>query len=90
MTPKSFRTRRRFLRSGLGAAATAVVGAPRFAHAADKILLGYWPIASGLPLYVGLERDIFKEAGLDVEGARFASAQQVAEAMVATAAARAR
>jgi hypothetical protein len=34
--------------------------------------------------------DAVAQAGLDVEGARFASAQQVAEAMVATAAARAR
>jgi NitT/TauT family transport system substrate-binding protein len=32
---------------------------------------------------VGLERGIFKEAGLQVEGAKFASAQQVAEAMIA-------
>ena len=83
-------SRRRFLKTGFGGAAVAVVGAPRLARAAEKILIGYWPIASGLPLYVGLERDIFKEAGLDVEGARFASAQQVADAMVATAAARAR
>jgi NitT/TauT family transport system substrate-binding protein len=76
-------SRRRFLKTGLGGAATAVVGAPRFAHAAEKVLIGYWPIASGLPLYVGLERGIFKEAGLNVEGAKFASAQQVAEAMIA-------
>ena len=53
------------------------------ARAADAIKIGYWPIASGLPLYVGLEKGFFKEAGLNVEGAKFASAQQVAEAMVA-------
>lgn len=53
-------------------------------RAADdtKILIGYWPIASGLPLYVGLDKGLFKEAGLNVEGAKFASAQQVAEAMI--------
>ena len=66
-----------------GAASAALVGLTRKALADDKILVGFWPIASGLPLYVGLERGIFKEAGLQVEGAKFASAQQVAEAMIA-------
>jgi NitT/TauT family transport system substrate-binding protein len=67
-----------------GAASAALVGLSRKAFAADdKILIGFWPIASGLPLYVGLERGIFKDAGLNVEGAKFASAQQVAEAMIA-------
>jgi NitT/TauT family transport system substrate-binding protein len=57
----------------IGAAATglALSGLPA-ARAADPIKIGYWPIASGLPLYVGL----------NVEGAKFASAQQVAEAMI--------
>jgi NitT/TauT family transport system substrate-binding protein len=73
--------RRRLLHAGLASA--ALVGLTRKALGADdKILIGYWPIASGLPLYVGLERGIFKEAGLPVEGAKFASAQQVAEAMI--------
>jgi len=76
------RSRRALLKGG--AAAAALAGLSRKALAADdKILIGYWPIASGLPLYVGLERGIFKEAGLNVEGAKFASAQQVAEAMIA-------
>jgi len=67
-----------------GAASAALVGLSQKSIAADdKILIGFWPIASGLPLYVGLERGIFKEAGLQVEGAKFASAQQVAEAMIA-------
>ena len=69
----------------IGAAAAtglALSGLPS-ARAADPIKIGYWPIASGLPLYVGLEKGFFKEAGLNVEGAKFASAQQVAEAMVA-------
>jgi len=76
------RSRRALLKGG--AAAAALAGLSRKALAADdKILIGYWPIASGLPLYVGLERGIFKDAGLNVEGAKFASAQQVAEAMIA-------
>ena len=74
-------SRRRVVQAGL--AFPALVGLAPRAHADDKILIGFWPIASGLPLYVGLERGIFKEAGLLVEGAKFASAQQVAEAMIA-------
>lgn len=73
-------SRRRLLQTA--AAGASLIGLGRAAHADDKILIGYWPIASGLPLYVGLERGIFKEAGLEVEGAKFASAQQVAEAMI--------
>ena len=82
MTTLNFRARRRLLQASLGSA--ALIGLSRKSLAADdKILIGYWPIAAGLPLYVGLERGIFKEAGLTVEGAKFASAQQVAEAMIA-------
>ena len=74
--------RRRIIQAGL--AFPALAGLTRKSQADDhKILIGFWPIASGLPLYVGLERGIFKEAGLQVEGAKFASAQQVAEAMIA-------
>lgn len=73
--------RRRILQAS---ASAALIGLSHKAVADDnKILIGYWPIASGLPFYVGLERGIFKEAGLQVEGAKFASAQQVAEAMIA-------
>ncbi|HEV8689911.1 MAG TPA: ABC transporter substrate-binding protein [Ideonella sp.] len=82
MTDRFDRARRALLQAG--AASAALAGLSRKALAADdKILIGYWPIASGLPLYVGLERGIFKAAGLNVEGAKFASAQQVAEAMIA-------
>ncbi len=73
--------RRRFVKTGL--VFPALVGLTPKARADDKILIGFWPIASGLPLYAGLERGIFKQAGLQVEGAKFASAQQVAEAMIA-------
>jgi NitT/TauT family transport system substrate-binding protein len=68
---------------GAGAAVVALAGLGRPAKAAEKIQIGFWPIASGLPLYAGLQRGIFKDAGLDVEGVKFASAQQVAEAMIA-------
>ncbi len=73
--------RRRVLHAGI--ASVALIGLSRKSFGADdKILIGYWPIASGLPLYAALERGFFKEAGLQVEGAKFASAQQVAEAMI--------
>lgn len=79
-------SRRKLLQAGMaGAAAVALAGANRPVRAAssEKILLGYWPVASGLPFYAALERGYFKEAGLNVEGVKFASAQQVIEAMVA-------
>lgn len=77
-------SRRQFLQtSAAGVAAAAGLGASLPAHADDKIMIGFWPIASGLPLYTALERGFFKEAGLNVEGVKFASAQQVAEAMIA-------
>jgi len=48
-----------------------------------KIVVGYWPIAAGLPLYLALEKGYFKEAGLDVEGNKSAGAQQVVEGLIA-------
>ncbi len=77
--------RRQFLQAG---AASVALGAGLMTAGTaqandDKILIGYWPIASGLPLYTALERGFFKDAGLNVEGVKFASAQQVAEAMIA-------
>lgn len=78
-------SRRQLIKAGFaGAAAVALGGAMRPARAAgEKILIGYWPVASGLPFYTALERGYFKEAGLNVEGVKLASAQQVIEAMVA-------
>ena len=82
MSDRFSSNRRHVLKAG--AASAALIGLSHKALAQDdKILIGFWPIASGLPLYAGLERGIFKEAGLNVEGAKFASAQQVAEAMIA-------
>jgi len=81
MSMSSIRRRQLLLAGAASALSTLAPGA----RAADdnKILIGFWPVASGLPLFVGLERGIFKEAGLQVEGVKFASAQQVAEAMMA-------
>lgn len=53
------------------------------AMADDKeILIGYWPIVGGLPLYVGIEKGFFKQAGLNVRAVKFASPQQVVESMI--------
>ncbi len=78
------RTRRRLVGAAAGSGALAALGMPSLARAqaAPKIRIGYWPIASGLPLYVAVEKGYFKEAGLDVEAIKFAGAQQVMEAML--------
>lgn len=74
--------RRQILQAGALSAVSGLI--PSFAHAADdKILIGYWPIASGLPFFVALEKGYFKEVGLNVEGVKFASPNQIAEAMIA-------
>lgn len=75
--------RRQFLRSSALGVAISGLGVSLPAAAEEPIRIGYWPIASGLPLYCALELGYFKEVGLNVEGSKFASAQQVAEAMVA-------
>lgn len=48
-----------------------------------KISIGFWPVAAGLPLFLAVEKGYFKQAGLDVEAVKFASAQQVAEGIIA-------
>lgn len=80
--------RRRFMGATAGAvgavAAAGLLGAPAIvrAQSGPKMRIGFWPIASGLPFYVALEKGFFKEAGLNVEPLKFASAQQVMEAML--------
>lgn len=64
---------------GLTLAAPAIVRA----QSTPKIRIGYWPVASGIPFFAAVDKGYFKQAGLDVEAVRFASPQQVAEAMLA-------
>ncbi len=52
------------------------------AQGSPKIRIGYWPIAAGLPFYTAIELGYFKEAGLEVEAVKFASAQQIVEGML--------
>jgi NitT/TauT family transport system substrate-binding protein len=77
--------RRHFITQAAGLAAASVLGAPAIvrAQSTPKIRIGFWPVASGLPFFVAMEKGYFKEAGLDVEALKFASAQQVMEAMLA-------
>lgn len=48
-----------------------------------KIAIGFWPVASGLPLFVAAKKGYFQEAGLNVDVVKFASPNQVAEALIA-------
>ena len=77
--------RRQIIKTAAGIATTGVLGFPAIvrAQSSPKIRIGFWPVAAGLPFFTALERGFFKEAGLDVEGLKFASAQQVMEAMLA-------
>jgi NitT/TauT family transport system substrate-binding protein len=75
-------TRRMLLKAGLVTGIAAAL--PTQARAeASTIRIGFWPIAAGIPLYAGVSHAVFKQAGLQVEAVKFASAQQVVEAMIA-------
>lgn len=76
--------RRQVIRTAIAGAALAAAGAPAIVRAQGnpKIRIGFWPVASGLPFFAAIEKGYFKEAGLDVEPLKFASAQQVMEAML--------
>lgn len=75
-------SRRRVLQTG--AATLAMLAAPAIvrAQSGPKIRVGYWPLAAGLPFYAAVELGYFKDAGVNVEPLKFASAQQIMEAML--------
>ncbi|MDX2270598.1 MAG: ABC transporter substrate-binding protein [Cyanobacteriota bacterium] len=79
--------RRRFLQWGALTVGGSAILSRQASHAQSDanptIKIGFWPIAAGLPLYMGVEKGIFKDAGLNVEAVKFASAQQVAEGIIA-------
>jgi NitT/TauT family transport system substrate-binding protein len=78
------RTRRTMLKSTFAAAAVAATSiAPGAAAQEKKLLIGYWPIAAGLPFYSALNEGMFKSAGVNVEAVRFAGPNQVVEALIA-------
>jgi len=76
--------RRQLITAAAGLATVGLLGAPSLvrAQSTPKIRIGFWPVASALPFFVAIEKGYFKEAGLDVEALKFASAQQVMEAML--------
>ncbi len=74
--------RRHFIAATSAALATLAAPAIVRAQAAPKIRIGFWPVASALPFFVAVEKGYFKEAGVDVEVLKFASAQQVMEGML--------
>ena len=82
--PLSEISRRRVLQTVASTAALGTLGLPALVRAqgSPKIRIGFWPVASGLPFFAAIEKGYFKEAGLDVEALKFASAQQVMEAML--------
>lgn len=74
--------RRKVLATAAGALGVMSMPAIVRANATPKIRIGYWPVASGLPFYAAMEKGFFKQAGLDVEAQKHASAQQAMEAML--------
>ncbi len=68
-------------KTGLGLS-LAGIGVPVFAQE-KKLLIGYWPLSAGLPFYTAMDRGLFKEAGVTVEAVKFASPNQVVDAMIA-------
>lgn len=85
--------RRHFLQWSAGAAlaiathactqAPATVSENSGTESPGKISIGFWPVASGLPLFLAVEKGYFQEAGLNVDAVKFASPNQVAEALIA-------
>jgi NitT/TauT family transport system substrate-binding protein len=85
--------RRNFLQLGVGAGLalaahacsqpTNKVAQGSGSESPGKIAMGFWPVASGLPLFLAVEKGYFQEAGLEVEAVKFANPNQVAEALIA-------
>lgn len=48
-----------------------------------KLRVGYLPIAAELPLFVAIEQEYFKDAGIEVELVRFASSNEMGNAATA-------
>lgn len=76
-------SRRRVLKTAAAAVALTAAHGGVLAQSKVKMRIGYWPVASGIPFFAAVEKGYFREAGLDVEAVKFASPQQVVEAMLA-------
>ena len=84
MNTKRF-SRRDTLILGLKSSLALAMGSMGFKAQAEekKLLIGYWPISAGLPFFAAMERGLFKQAGVNVEAVKFASPNQVVDAMIA-------
>jgi NitT/TauT family transport system substrate-binding protein len=49
----------------------------------QKVKIAYLPVSQALPLYLGIEKGYFKEAGIDVEPVRFEAPNQIVDALIA-------
>ncbi len=78
------RITRMTLRPALAYAAAAVLSlaALASAQAADKVKVGVFPVTSGLPYFVALERGYFKDAGIDAEMVRLIGGPALVSAMI--------
>lgn len=81
-------SRRKFLELGVGAALGASLlttgcGGGSSTTGSSALTIGYFPITAGLPLYLGIEKGYFEEAGLNVEATKFTSTSQIVEALIA-------
>ena len=52
------------------------------AEALTKVKIGYLPATQALPVFVGIEKGYFKEAGLDVEALKFDAPNQIIDSLM--------
>jgi NitT/TauT family transport system substrate-binding protein len=69
--------------AAIALSSSALTKAPTALAQEKKLQIGYWPISAGLPFFVACEKGFFKAAGIQVEAVKFASPNQVVEAMIA-------
>ncbi len=72
-----------FLTAAAGAVASSCFSVPAAAQNAEKILVGYWPVAAALPFFVSAQKGYWKDAGVEVELVKFSDQVKVTEALLA-------
>jgi NitT/TauT family transport system substrate-binding protein len=64
------------------ALALGLIAVAPLAHAADKVRVGIFPLATALPYWVAIERGYFKDANIEVEPANLMGSQPIVAAMI--------
>jgi NitT/TauT family transport system substrate-binding protein len=64
------------------ALALGLIAVAPLAHAADKVRVGIFPLATALPYWVAVERGYFKDANIAVEPANLMGSQPIVAAMI--------